>query len=229
MPGIQMTGMHNNMAANHPEVDFNVIGLPHLTAPGGGQFVLHNRFVETLQFGHSTAAITTAADDPAAVARFLDFLWTPEVTIIHNFGIEGTTFYFDADGNPHYTEYMLDHIAQGSWANYTFQLSTAFPTFRRFDAFTPTLHPNAAQAMLNWGSSMDTSRVLPALSLGDADADRVPVIMMDIHTYVEEMFVRFINGIEPLDNFPAFRANIEGMNIQDAIDAHQRAFDLIRR
>jgi len=228
MPGIQMTGMHNLMADNHPDIVYNVVGVPHLTGPGGGPFVLNNRFIESIQFGHSTAAITTAAEDPAAVARFLDFLWTPDITIMHNFGFENETFYFDADGNPHYTQYMLDHIAQNTWAHYTFHLSTAFPTFRRFDAFAPTLHPNSAAAMAQWGDTMDTSRTLPALSFAGADADRVPTIMMDVNTYVEEMFVRFLNGVEPLDNFPQFRAAIEGMNIQEAIDAHQRAFDLIR-
>ena len=66
------------------------------------------------------------------------------------------------------------------------------------------------------------------LVLGDADADRVPTIMMDVHTYVEEMFVRFVNGVEPLSNFPSFRQNIVNMGIYEAIEAHQRAFDLIR-
>ena len=229
MPGIQMSGMHNNMAANHPDVEFNVVGVGHLSStPGGPGFVFHNRFVELLQFAHTSVAITTRAENPEATARFLDFFWTDEATMLHNFGIYGVTYTYDANGNPVYTDYMMQHIVEGTWSTYTFHTSTAWPTFRRFDSFSPTLHPNAAEAMLTWGATMDTSRVLPSLTMSGAAADRVPTIMMDIHTHVEEMFVRFVNGVEPLDSFPRFRQELLNMNIQEAIDAHQEAFDLIR-
>jgi len=229
MYGIQNTMIHNTRAANRPDEPFTMLGIPHLSAtPGGGRYVLHNRFVETLSFGHSTAAITTSAENPEAVARWMDFWWTPEATMIHNFGIEGLTYTYDAAGNPIYTEYMLDHIREGTWANYTVHISTAWPTFRRFDSFSPTLHPVAAEGMLNWGASQDVSRVLPQLNLGDADADRIPTIMMDINTYVEETVVMLVNGVRPLSYFPTFRQNLQGMNIDEAIAAYQRAFDLIR-
>ena len=47
----------------------------------------------------------------------------------------------------------------------------------------------------------------------------------DIETYVEEMFLKFVMGQEPLENFETYRVNLKSMHIEDLIAVHQAAVD----
>ena len=48
--------------------------------------------------------------------------------------------------------------------------------------------------------------MLPAVTATPDEAEDLAEMMSDIETYVEEMFVKFITGQEPLDNFDAFQS-----------------------
>ena len=58
-------------------------------------------------------------------------------------------------------------------------------------------------------------------------ASTVSAAMSDINTYVSEMALKFVTGVEPLneDSYAQYVANIEGMNLQSALDAQQAAYD----
>ena len=49
----------------------------------------------------------------------------------------------------------------------------------------------------------------------------------DIETYVEEMFLKFVMGQEPLENFETYRDNLKSMHIEDLIAVHQAAVDRV--
>lgn len=47
----------------------------------------------------------------------------------------------------------------------------------------------------------------------------------EIETYVNETIDKFIMGVEPLDHFDAFVAQVESMGLQDVLNAYQSAYD----
>lgn len=49
--------------------------------------------------------------------------------------------------------------------------------------------------------------------------------MNDINTFKDEMYLKFIMGQEPLDNFDKYVKTIEGMGLQEAIQIQQNALE----
>ena len=62
-------------------------------------------------------SISVQAEDPENILRFFDWFFTKEGSTVANYGIEGTSFEYDAEGNPQYT----DPIANNP--DYTFPVS----------------------------------------------------------------------------------------------------------
>lgn len=67
--------------------------------------------------------------------------------------------------------------------------------------------------------------VLPNLTLTDEESGVASAIINDCNTYADEMTVKFITGVEPLDNFDDFVSILERMNIEKALEAYQAAYD----
>ncbi|MNW19499.1 hypothetical protein D3C71_2195180 [compost metagenome] len=49
--------------------------------------------------------------------------------------------------------------------------------------------------------------------------------MTDIQTYQDEMLLKFIMGVEPIDNFDSYVKKIKSMGIDDAIKIQQGALE----
>ena len=76
-------------------------------------------------------------------------------------------------------------------------------------------------------STVTTSQVPGGAKMDVDQASAVSTAMSDINTYVSEMALKFVTGVEPLneDSYAQYVANIEGMNLQSALDAQQAAYD----
>ena len=72
-----------------------------------------------------------------------------------------------------------------------------------------------------WGQTDAAKHMLPAVTATPDEAEELAEMMSDIETYVEEMFVKFITGQEPLDNFGAFQDRLKQMGIERAIEIKQ--------
>jgi putative aldouronate transport system substrate-binding protein len=72
----------------------------------------------------------------------------------------------------------------------------------------------------------DTSGVMPAaMTMTQDEGRRFSTIMAEVETYIEEKFIKFVMGIEQLDKFDEFVAQVESMNIEEAINIQQAALD----
>ena len=72
---------------------------------------------------------------------------------------------------------------------------------------------------------LDSALYLPNISLNADETETKTRVMSDIDTYVDEMVLKFIVGTEPLDNWDTFVSTVEGMGLQEALDAMQSAHD----
>ena len=72
---------------------------------------------------------------------------------------------------------------------------------------------------------LDSALYLPNISLNADETETKTRVMSDIDTYVDEMVLKFIVGTEPLDNWDTFVSTVEGMGLQEALDAMQSAYD----
>ena len=81
--------------------------------------------------------------------------------------------------------------------------------------------PQQRQAVVLWGQTDAAQHMLPAVTATPSEAEELAEMMSDINTYVEEMFVKFITGQEPLSNFGAFQSRLQQMGIERAIEIKQ--------
>lgn len=206
--------------------DFMVTALPSPVRYVGQQ--LHLRQTNTM-VGTVLKAITTNANDPILAMRWLDYNYSPEGSLLANFGIEGETFEFDAEGNPRYTSYVYEN-PDGLGLALAIGIYSRPPSGGTLYNWTRELVPmpeNNLQAPDIWGSNNDGAHNLPThITLTSDEAAEFSTIMADINTFVQEMSVKYIMGHQTFDNFETdFIDVINNMDIERAIYLNQAALD----
>jgi putative aldouronate transport system substrate-binding protein len=89
-PSFTITNVMRNMAVTNPNATFS--GIPHFTnLADGKQWYIHAASVLPFSANNSIA-ISGNAENPRALARFLDFFYTDEAINLTNFGVEGITY-----------------------------------------------------------------------------------------------------------------------------------------
>ena len=64
-----------------------------------------------------------------------------------------------------------------------------------------------------------------SLTLNEEELEVYNSVMTEVMTYVQEMQVKFILGIESFDNYDGFIQKIKDMGVDQAINAYQTAYD----
>jgi putative aldouronate transport system substrate-binding protein len=162
--------------------------------------------------------------------RFLNYGYTPEGSLMYDFGVEGVT-YTMVNGQPKLTEYALhnpDLTPEG--VNYVLLAFHGPKLCRPGRDRNPNalMFPDVYQVKLDLAADPDVDKgfVLPTYTLTAEDATRAGRIMADVNTYVDEMTLKFITGAEPLSRFDAYMAQLRTYGIEDAIAMHQKAYDI---
>lgn len=202
---------------------FTLAGIPYPTAKEGqkslGQF--------TYPFSGIGAAVTTSAQNPEQIVKWLDYKYGEEGHMLFNFGIEGKTYKME-NGYPKYTDLILNSpdklpIAQAMAKFFQSSYSGVFVQDKRVIEQFYTL-PEQREAQKTWMQA-DHSKWLPPITLTADESSKTASIMNDVKTYRDEMINKFIMGAEPIDNFDKFVKTIQGMGIDEAVKARQAALD----
>ena len=174
--------------------------------------------------GYETS-ISATCKTPEIAAKYLDFAYSPEGFMLSNYGIEGMTYELDEAGTPYLTDMMLND-PNGLSINETihYYLFHHGPMNRVWDRDKDgyTDDENACEAI--WGTA-DDSYVMPPVTRNADEGSRYATIMADVEAYVNEMTVKFINGMASLDEYDAFVEQIKSMGIEEAIGIQQTALD----
>jgi putative aldouronate transport system substrate-binding protein len=172
-------------------------------------------------------AITSRNKHIKETMQYLDYGYSPEGSILSNYGIEGESYIVN-NGKPKLSDLVLKNPNNYPVINalhmYTFSTSQG-PGVQFSDTFFQTaIYPRQIEAYVNWTDNLVKIN-MPALKLSAEDGTRVSKIMGDVRTLVEEKVNKFVTGIEPLDRYDAFVAQLRSMNIEEAIALEQKALD----
>ena len=66
---------------------------------------------------------------------------------------------------------------------------------------------------------------MPPSSVPSDVADEYSSIITEVNTYLDQMVLSFIMGMEPLDNFDAFVQEMKDLGIETAIEYQQQGLD----
>ena len=83
-----------------------------------------------------------------------------------------------------------------------------------------------ARYAVTWDANNDYSYSFPGGAIPTKEENEVfGDYYPDIQTYVDETTVRFIMGLEPLENYPAFVEQLHNLGIDEVLASRQSAYD----
>ncbi|OBZ14921.1 ABC transporter substrate-binding protein [Bacillus sp. FJAT-27264] len=210
-------------AMSEKDPGFNIVGAPYPTLKKGDKPVLGQI---TPIFNSVGAAITSSNKHIEETVKWLDYKYGEEGSMLFNFGIEGKSYEMK-DGFPTYTDDIMKNPDGMAFATalgrYAIPFGGPFVQDKRYQEQNVAL-PQQKDALSTW-MNVENGDWLPTLSLTNDESARLAAIMTDVTTYRDEMFDKFVMGVEPIGNFNTFLKTIEGMGIQEAIDIQQAAYE----
>jgi putative aldouronate transport system substrate-binding protein len=186
----------------------------------------HVRMADTILSSGNSAAISTStkAEDIPLLCKFYDYMYTEEGSFFANWGTEGETFTYGADGKPQYTDLILKNPDGLSFlgANVVYLGARNMPGIYEW---TRELVGDEILCMELW-SKADTAWLYPGGATMTADeSTEYATTYSDIQTLVSEKIPSFITGATSMSEWDAFINQIKSMNIDRCIELKQSALD----
>lgn len=173
-------------------------------------------------------SIDPSDDNFEILMKWLDYWYTEDGSILANYGIEGETFDYDADGNPVLGELMVNN-PDGLALTLCMNRYTLFVgSFVNDNTRTQVNYtPKQAECVAVWSEDDgDGAYVYPQnVSLTTEESDKFNSSYNDIATYVASETLGFITGSVPLTEYDNFCKTIESMGIDELIAVYQDALN----
>lgn len=183
-------------------------------------------FAQTGKCGDGTS-ISTACKDPQLAARWLDYTYTYDGALLYGYGIEGEGLTFDADGNPMYTDLVLNNPDMITVA--CSLLYSKFGGAGVADAyrFSPGYTEKQNAAIDLWLQNLDTDYEFPAaVQLTTEESGEYSRILSDLDTYAYQATLQFITGETSIDTeWDAYLDTLESLELQEISAICQTAYD----
>ncbi len=180
------------------------------------------------------AVITSDAKNKELCAKLLDYGYCEDGIMLQNFGIEGESYTLvDKEGYegkyPQYTELITknpDGLSMAvSMSRYTNSHTEAPFVQRREYMEQYSSLPQQKTALENWLYTDVEKHFLPPYSLTVEQTNEIAAEKENINTYRDEMIAKFVMGIEPIENFDAFRENLKSRGVEKLIKYNQEAYE----
>lgn len=219
----QVTTLYETAAADGIDGYALVPGTPMLENEGDVQ-----HFKEKTVFG-ANLCVSTACEDVETAVKWLNYFSTEDGILLCNYGVEGSSWERDADGNPSYTEFYTNNpdytISQAEEGLCMPQMCTV----KIVDRMDYVYDEVAQQALETWTNNpnADSAYRLPSGMTFNTDEQTVITeTLSDIETYAAECLPKFIMGeMDPEADWDTFVSNVEGMGLQKVLDAYQTCMD----
>lgn len=173
--------------------------------------------------------ITTACEYPEIAMQWIDFRYSEEGALMANWGIEGETFNYDDDGNPTYTDLIVNN-ADGMTANVA-----RYCYLMAIDNDPHLIDPNVSLQGLNemqveapeiWLTNKDNSYYFPdAVTMTADEQSEYNTYYSDITTYARENMLKIITGDESVETLDEFVDTLYSLGLEEAMELQQAALD----
>ncbi|MBQ8526169.1 MAG: extracellular solute-binding protein [Clostridia bacterium] len=174
----------------------------------------------------NSAAITVHAKNPELCARFLDYSYGPEGSMLNNFGIENVSYEI-IEGVPTYTDIITKNPSG-------LTMSQALPLYVRSSTEGPFVQdvryivqyyktPAQIKALEVWGNNNHKKHLMPQVTTTAEESRELSVINGEIEKYKAEMLIRFVMGDVSIDKFDETVEHYKALGIERAIQIYQDA------
>lgn len=180
-----------------------------------------------------TWSITEACETPELVMELVNYLFSEEGQQLFNWGVEGEAYTLNANGEPEYTDMMINDpdtpylftaylYASNTASEYAPSIMDVSKQYYSFDDIAWA----AYEMYLDDGA--DGSYNYPEGAVLTADELTQSVsISSDVETYVDTQILAFVTGQTPLtdDSWSDFQMQLTSMGIEKVVELKQDAYD----
>lgn len=222
------SGMSAYLSANKDNSEYNLVAAPWPSKTTGA--TAYNPRQMLRQGGDDQGtALTTSCKDIDLALEFMDYLYSEEGTTLLNWGIEGETYTVE-NGEKKFTDYVVNNSEGLSPLEVMMPISfTSHGLVGKImdaDAYKGIQYnkPAQADAFVQW-SSGDYSLMTDTWPMTADEKSRVSAINTEMQAYEEEMYTKMIMGVEPIENFDKFVAEMEKFGVRELEKIHQTAYE----
>lgn len=211
-------------AMKDKDPNYNLVGVPYPSAVKGQKAVSGQLQMKATGQGIAVSAKTKNIEQ---AIRFLDYGYSKAGMDIYNFGIKDVSYKI-VDGKPVYTDLILknpDKLSQAqAMALYMRTYSGPFIQLKEYVDNYYQLQ-NQKDAIKAWVDTDAPKTLLPAVTALPEESSELSKMENEITTYVDEMFLKFVMGQEPISNYDKFTSQIQKMNIDKVLKIKQSALE----
>jgi len=225
------------MEKTNPE--FELVGAPY---PKKDQSTTESYIGRVNVVAAPYACITKNCDDPQKAAKWIDYCYGREGSLLYNRGIEGET-YTMVDGIPTDTDLIINNpdgldafAARARYhRGYSSDISARFAygtpeqqaeiKLNGLKASYPFQCQIDAYYTFNKNSENRSKTLLPALEYSGDVVDEVANIKFEVDTYKDENIVRFITGDRPMSEWNDFVKELKELRVEELLKYMQESYD----
>ena len=171
-------------------------------------------------------------EDIEPLLEMVEFLFSDEGYMLTNYGVEGETYTIDEDGNPQYTDLVINNPDGLSYffASYVYATNSASGFFPYINDMSRTFYDfndNQWEIYEDLKNLSDCAYNYPTYAdLTTDEAATYSSIESDLTTYSESMILAFIVGNTDIEaEYDTYVETLYSMGLQTMIDLKQDAYD----
>jgi putative aldouronate transport system substrate-binding protein len=195
--------------------NFTPLAIADMTKTGTEQIHVGGRGSNVNRAG---CVVSADCEDPETATAWIDWWYSDDATMLSSYGIQGETFEYNEDGQPLYTDLILNNDAGSARAMRNIYTGMSF-SFRVYRVVTSSY--DSGYDILDrgtWDSNRDNEwDISDFIARTAEEGDEYSTKMSDIETYVEENLPKFLNGSRPLSEWDDYVQDIKNMGIDDVI------------
>lgn len=221
---VDLVAVHNQYAREHG-LDSQWIPIPNIVENKGDMAkAAHANY--SAWVGKAGSFITTnCTEEQLMVAlAILNYGYTEEGMIYWNYGEEGVSFEYDAQGNPQFTPLVTEHELGITEARKIYT-GGATNTCASAQIWTKVGGEEVVNATMVFCSNNDAASYrVPSLNFPDEVKDIRNDLYNAIKSYVDEMALKFVTGEEPLENYAAYEQKLLDLGLEQFLQINTDAY-----
>lgn len=203
-----------------------IVALPYAVRQEGDVIPFDGYHTSTSTLtGQGTFSITSSCPDVELAVSVLDWRYSEEGSFLFNYGIEGISFEYDANGEPQYTDLIVknENGLSATWLAAVYMDEYGY--VEKYTKFDSQMTQQQLEAREIWSDHVESLYDLPkALTLTAEESELFSKNMADIASYTSESILKMLTGEMDIgQDYGTFVDTIYSMGLQDCIDCYQAA------
>ncbi|MDR1637909.1 MAG: extracellular solute-binding protein [Treponema sp.] len=211
---------------------FAAVPLPYPRLYAGQAIHFQPVSFETLPLPNESmgTVVSRSCKNPEIAIEYLNYFYTQEGADLCNWGVKDLSYTVDTNGKKTFTDYMLrNEKIPLSDVQVLLKIHLCAKLAEPDVVCNPNVVIDAAaleyRTRYSDDRTIDDDQVLPAFQLSMEDSLKRNEIMRDINTYVDEMTLKFITGVNSLSEFDNYLAQLKNMRLNEAIAITARGYE----